>query len=272
VGRKFRIQDALLGDLTDDRLTRDYRVFQRADGHRFSVDDVATAHVAATAHEAWSGAPPKRILDLGTGLGSVLLHLAWVFQDAELVGIEAQDASFELLRRNIERNRLQNRVRILHGDIRDTAILAQAGRDFDLVSGTPPYFPEGSALDAHDAQRAYARVEYRGGVEAYVQAGAYCMHRVQDSALVLCGDSHANGRVQNASKATETAELSVSRRTDIVAKEGKQALFSVWTLVRACDKPLAISELTLRTTDGSLTRDAKMLRAFSGFETPDLMR
>jgi tRNA1Val (adenine37-N6)-methyltransferase len=257
VTAKVVATDPVLGDLTDDRLTRDYRVFQCAKGHRFSVDDVATAYVAAHLANA-----PKRILDLGTGLGSVLLHLAWFFPDAELVGIEAQDVSYELLRRNVARNALGDRVRTLHGDIRELA--AQAGTGFELVTGTPPYFPEGAAIDANVRQRALARVEYRGGVEAYLDAARVCV--AQDGIVVLCGDAHSDARIRSA-----RGDLHVVHRTDIVAKEGKKPLFSVWALRYQPDAETHRT-LTLRTATGELTDDARTLRAFSGFETPAGLR
>jgi tRNA1Val (adenine37-N6)-methyltransferase len=255
MSRKDIFPDPVLGDLTDDRLTRDYRVFQRAKGHRFSVDDVATAYVAA--HCVYE---PKRILDLGTGLGSVLLHLAWFFPEAKLTGIEAQEASFELLQRNVKRNQLESRVETIHGDIRSTEALAQAGRDYDLVSGTPPYFPAGAAIDADDVQRTYARVEYRGGVEDYIEAALQCIKPY--GRIVLCGDAHSDTRVRSS-----MADLAVLHRRDVVAKEGKDPLFSIWVLGRAHAEETRAT-LTLRTCDGSLTDDAKTLRAFSGFETP----
>jgi tRNA1Val (adenine37-N6)-methyltransferase len=257
VTAKVVATDPVLGDLTDDRLTRDYRVFQCAKGHRFSVDDVATAYVAA---ELAKG--PKRILDLGTGLGSVLLHLAWFFPDAELVGIEAQDVSYELLRRNVERNELQKRVRTLHGDIRELAV--HAGTSFDLVTGTPPYFPEGAAIDADVRQRALARVEYRGGVEAYLQAARVCV--AEHGTVVLCGDAYSDARVRDA-----RGDLQVTHRTDVIAKEGKKPLFSVWAL-RLLASDETRRTLTLRTASGELTDDARTLRAFSGFETPAGLR
>ena len=108
---KKTIEDPELGPLTDDQLTRDVRVFQRAKGHRFSSDDVVTAYVA------YRAAPEaRRVLDLGCGLGSVLLQLAWKLPDATLAGIEAQHESFQLLQRNVARSGYAARIRIEHGD------------------------------------------------------------------------------------------------------------------------------------------------------------
>jgi tRNA1Val (adenine37-N6)-methyltransferase len=252
MARVAHLTDPTLGPLTDDRLTSDYRVFQRLRGHRFSVDDVATAYVAASA------APEAtRILDLGTGLGSVLLHLAWVCPKAVLVGVEAQDASFDLLTRNVARNGLQKRVTTIHGDLRDAVVGDTIGGGFDLVSGTPPYFPEGTALTAEDAQRDYARVEYRGGVEAYLAAGrrALAPHGV----LVLCGDKEARPRV-----VASCAPLYLVAERDIVPKAGRRPRFSVWTF-RWTDCAFVHTAITLRDADGGLTDDARRLRRFSGF-------
>ncbi len=157
---KVKLTDPVLGALTDDQLTRDVWLYQRAKGHRFSSDDVATAFVG------FHAAPDaRRVLDLGCGIGSVLLHLAWSLPRAELFGIEAQASSFALLQRNIERNALGSRVTAVHGDLRNEQALAPFGADFELITGTPPYFTPGSALDASDEQREYARIEHRGGVE-----------------------------------------------------------------------------------------------------------
>src|SRR3954465_13977886 len=101
-------------DETRDRLTRDIWLIQRAKGHRFSSDDVVTAWVAA-------GAAPgaSRILDMGCGIGSVLLHLAWTHPNATLVGVEAQDISYDLLARNVAAAEgYRDRITIHHGDLR----------------------------------------------------------------------------------------------------------------------------------------------------------
>lgn len=251
--RRSTIQDPELGPLTDDRLTRDLRVFQRAKGHRFSSDDVVTAYVA------YRAAPEaRRVLDLGCGLGSVLLHLAWKLPAAVLVGIEAQAESFRLLERNVARSGYEARIRIEHGDLRETSWPERLGEPFDLITGTPPYFPPDAALDAHDRQRALARVEYRGGIESYIQSGARLLSRA--GTLVVCGDARA---LQRTTSAAEDTGLSIQSRCDVIARADRDPLFSVWTL--RFDTPAFRAEtLTLRDAAGNPTQDALALRAFSG--------
>jgi tRNA1Val (adenine37-N6)-methyltransferase len=238
---------------TRDRLTRDIWLVQRARGHRFSSDDVITAFVAARA------APDaRRILDLGCGIGSVLLHLAWTHPCATLVGVEAQDVSYELLVRNVAAaERCRDRIAIHHGDLRELA----TEPEFSLVTGTPPYFPIGNAVDAMDTQRAYARIEYRGGIEDYLAAAGRAL--APGGVAVVCGDARASER---ASAGAAAAGLEIVARLDAIPRAGQPALFAVWTLRHATGAPVAAahSALTLRDEAGAVTADARMLRAFSG--------
>ena len=257
-----------MSELTHDRLTRDVTLWQRKKGHRFSSDDTVTAWVAMqTAPTA------TRIADLGCGIGSVLLHLAWSLPQAQLVGIEAQQMSFDLVQRNIVDNGLTARVQAFHGDLRDAAAVAQLGHQFDLVTGTPPYFPPSTALDAMDEQRAYARIEYRGGVEAYIATGAGLL--APGAPLVLCGDADAEPRVH---AAAASHHLQVDARTVVLPRAGERPLFSVWVLRHAPSNvdatldlnvqptaTLTTTTLCLRDAAGERTDDAKRLREFSGF-------
>ncbi|MFM8311479.1 MAG: tRNA1(Val) (adenine(37)-N6)-methyltransferase [Ilumatobacteraceae bacterium] len=256
----------MLDDLTLDRLTADVAVFQRRVGHRLSSDDMVTAWASLQACPS-----PRRVLDLGCGLGSVLLHLAWSLPEAQLDGIEVQDVSFALLQRNVAHNadvaRIGERVAIHHGDFREPAVLSAAGGPFDLVTGTPPYFPPGTASHADDEQRTRARVETRGGIEAYVGAGASVL--APDGRLVVCGDADAEPRMHAAAL---HAALRVVTRWVVIPRAGRPPLFTVWALRRV---PTATPEhadhvpddhvLVLRDEHGERTADARALRAFSGF-------
>ncbi|MBK8411566.1 MAG: methyltransferase domain-containing protein [Sandaracinaceae bacterium] len=223
-----------LGPLTDDALTGGYRVLQRKQGHRYSIDDVLTAHEACRARP-----DATHYVDLGCGLGSVLLMVAYKLPGARVVGVEAQDVSFQLAQQNVERNGQVDRITVQRGDLRDLlqpeprAALLQAlgrGEGPQLISGTPPYMPVGTSTPSPDEQRRYARVELRGGVEAYLAAIGALL--APGGRGVVCCDARTPER---ALRGAAEAGLLPLRRLDAIPREGAEALFSVWTCARQQD-------------------------------------
>ena len=240
-------------ELTSDAITASFRLTQRRRGHRFSVDDLATAWEAARAPTPATAT----YLDLGCGVGSVLLMVAWRLPAARCFGIEAQDISMDLARRNVRDNGLGQRVSLVHGDLREVA------RDWPhgpcaLVTGTPPYLPLGTASASPDPQRAACRIELRGGVEDYLAAAARVL--APDGVVVLCSDGRAPERVLRGAAA---AELAPVRRLDVVPKAGRPPLFSVWTCARETRGTLEHAELIMRDERGERTEESlAMRRAF----------
>jgi tRNA1(Val) A37 N6-methylase TrmN6 len=240
-------------ELTSDAITASFRLTQRKRGHRFSVDDLATAYEAVRAlPDATS------FLDLGCGVGSVLLMVAWRFPNAPGIGIEAQDVSIELARRNVRENGLGERVRLVHGDLREVTRDLPYG-PFDLVTGTPPYLPLGTASASPDPQRAACRLELRGGVEDYLAAAARVLSPA--GVVVLCSDGRAPERVIRGAAA---AALTPVRRVDIVPRAGRSALFSVWTCAREHRGPLQHDELVMRDEHGERTEQSRAMRRTFG--------
>lgn len=246
-----------MDELTDDALTGRFRVFQRRRGHRYSLDDLLTAYAAARARPA-----PARYLDLGCGIASVLLMVTHKLPDAvPAAGIEAQAQSFELARRNVARNGLSDRVRLVHGDLREAAVRAQVGGPFALITGTPPYFPPGEASPSTDAQRTYARIEMRGGIEAYCAAAADLL--APGGLFVVCVSARAEPRVAPAAQA---AGLHVHARREAIPRARRPGLFSVYRL-GVEDRPFVEEPpFVARDADGARTEDHHDLRLF--FDLP----
>ena len=243
-------------ELTSDAITGSFRLLQRRRGHRFSVDDLATAW------EAVRAAPEAgTFLDLGCGVGAVLLMVAWRLPEAKGFGIEAQDISIELARRNVQDNGLAERVSILHGDLRDVT------RDWPhatcaLVTGTPPYLPLGTASASPDPQRAAARLELRGGVEDYLAGAARVLS--PEGVVVVCSDGRAPDRVVRGAAA---ADLIPVRRLDIVPRAGRSPLFSVWTCARTSRGPLEHTAVVMRDEGGERTEASQAMRRAFGLAT-----
>src|ERR1700682_34821 len=151
---------------TLDYLTGHFRIFQYAEGHRYSTDDVLTAWYATQ----WAPTV-SRAADLGSGIGSVALIVAWRLPGATLCTVEAQPMSIRLARKSVRYNGLSSRFALYEGDLRDPAVLANE-EPFDLVTGSPPYFPPGTATKAEHPQAIPARIEVRGTVVDYAAAAA----------------------------------------------------------------------------------------------------
>ena len=242
-------------ELTDDALTGSFRIWQRRRGHRYSLDDVLTAWEAVRARPA-----ARRVLDLGCGIGSVLLMTAWKLPEATFVGIEAQAVSLSLAQRNVLRNDVSERVALYPGDLREIA--PTLGGGFDLVTGTPPYMPPGTSTPSPDAQRTYARIEMRGGVEAYLAAGADRL--APGGRLVVCCDARTPERALEGGRAVGLAPV---RKRDAVPRAGsKGPLFTVWTFARADEAPPCeeAPPFVARTEDGVRTDVYYAVRAFFG--------
>src|SRR5579863_1242745 len=70
---------------TLDAISGHFRIYQLANGHRFSTDDILTAWYGT----AWCPSA-RTALDLGSGIGSVGMVAAWRLPGARWVTVEAQ--------------------------------------------------------------------------------------------------------------------------------------------------------------------------------------
>jgi len=238
-------------------LAGDWRILQRLDGQRWSLDDLVTAWCAA---EETLAAPPTSLLDLGCGIGAVLMLLAWRLPRARAVGIEAQAVSVALARRSLAWNGAADRSAVVHGDLRDPAVLAR-GAAFDLVTGTPPYLRPGSATPSRRTQRGPAHLELRGGIEAYCLAAARWL--APGGRFVTCA---ATAQLRRVSEAATAAGLRVTRRLEVIPRAGKAALFSVHVMRRgsSASLPRLDPPLVVRDAAGQRTPAFRALRERMG--------
>jgi tRNA1Val (adenine37-N6)-methyltransferase len=208
-------------EVTIDALTVGWNIAQRRKGHRHSTDDLLTGWYAV---EVVPDA--RRILDLGSGIGSVGLIALWRSPRATLVAIEAQEISFELLTGNIARNGLASRVRAIHGDLRDVRLAEQ----FDLVTGSPPYWDVSEGIVPADPQKAHARFELRGDVRDYALAARAAL--AKGGRFVFCFPTVQRARAEAACVA---AELALLRARDVVPRAGAAPLFTLFACRRGED-------------------------------------
>ena len=168
----------------------------------------------------------RRILDLGSGIGSVGMLALWRSPAATLVAIEAQEVSFALLADNVARNGLAARVRAIHGDLREVRL----DEEFDLVTGSPPYWDVSEGVVPADSQKAHARFELRGDIRDYARAARAAL--AAHGRFVFCFPTVQRARAE---AACEAAQLRVVRSRDVIPRAGAAALFSLFACRRAED-------------------------------------
>jgi tRNA1(Val) A37 N6-methylase TrmN6 len=244
---------------TLDFICGHFRIFQYAKGHRYSTDDVLTAWYGTT------HAPRvDRAADLGSGIGSVALISAWRLPGATFCTVEAQEMSIRLARKTVEYNGLTARFTLYQGDLRDETILAGEA-PFDLVTGSPPYFPPGTATAADHAQAVPARIEVRGSVAGYAHAASRILAPGGLFAFVF-----PTAQMERALQALDDARLKLIRRRDVAFKEGETPLITLFAASRAEDVPetyeaFVEAPLTIRRRDGGVDAEYSAIRMSFGF-------
>jgi tRNA1Val (adenine37-N6)-methyltransferase len=257
---------------TLDYLCGHYRIFQYERGHRYSTDDVLTA---------WYGTQwaPRvdRAADIGSGIGSVAMISAWRLPGATFCTVEAQEISIRLARKSVAYNGVTDRFTLYHGDLRDEAILAKEER-FDLVTGSPPYFPEGTASKADHEQAVPARIEVRGSVFDYARAASRLLRAGGVFAFVF--PTNQMNRVRTA---LAESKLILLRSREVVFKEGEPSVISLFAASRAEDLPVSFKTptrgkpwveppLIIRDREGSVHPEYATIRLSFGFPPGDVAK
>jgi ribosomal protein L3 glutamine methyltransferase len=99
---------------------------------------VPRSHIAellAGRMRPWLKRSPRRVLDLCTGSGCLAILAARAFPRAEVHASDLSPAALAVARKNVERYRLQKRVRLVRSDL----FAGLPATRYDLVVSNPPY-------------------------------------------------------------------------------------------------------------------------------------
>jgi tRNA1Val (adenine37-N6)-methyltransferase len=213
---------------TLDAISGHFRLFQLRDGHRFSTDDILTAWYGTT----WC--PTARTaLDLGSGIGTVGMICAWRLPGAKFVTVEAQNESVALAKKSARYNGLTDRYEIREGDFREAGILGD-NEKFDLITGSPPYFPPDTGVPSEHPQKLACRFELRGTIADYCLTATKHLAPGGFFVFVFPHEPAQLARVESAAK---SSGLVIVRKRPVVFLEGDPPLVALFGLTRAGDLP-----------------------------------
>lgn len=277
---------------TLDAISGHFRLFQLRAGHRFSTDDILTAWYGT------SWCPTARTaLDLGSGIGTVGMIVAWRWPGARLVTVEAQVASVALARKSARYNGVEDRYEIREGDFRDAAERGQpcpresgapsgapdeladravratgvlrTDEKFDLITGSPPYFPPGTGVASEHPQKLACRFELRGSVADYCSTAA---KHLAPGGCFACVFSYEPAQLARVEAGAREAGLVIVRRRPVVFREGEAPLVGLFGMMRAADLPewfrgqtWTEPDLIIRTREGKIHPEYSAVKLAIGF-------
>lgn len=167
-------------DTLDTLIDGKLRLYQSRTGYRFSLDALLLAHFVTVKR-------CDRIVDLGAGNGPIALLLSHLHPLASLAGLEVQPAMAERAKRSVALNRLDDRVAIVAGDLREIAALFAAS-SCDVVVSNPPFRPASSGRISPNREKQLARHEIKGGLTDFLAAAAYLLRPKGWLALIYAAE------------------------------------------------------------------------------------
>lgn len=148
----------------DDLQYKGLKIIQKDKAFRFGLDAVLLANFA----DVKKG---DSVIDLGTGTGIISILLAGKTAAKSIVGLEIQEDIAEMAGRSVSLNDLEDRVKIVHGDLKESVKLF-GGSSFEVVVSNPPYMIRGGgALNITDT-KTVARHEVLCTLEDVIKSAA----------------------------------------------------------------------------------------------------
>ncbi len=141
------------GERLDDLERGGYRIIQNPSGFCFGMDAVLLSGFAADEIRS-----DEKILDLGTGSGVIPILLEARTRAKDLTGLEILPECADMARRSVALNRLEDKISIVCGDIREAGGLFPAA-SFDVVTCNPPYMIGKHGIRNPEEPKAVARHE-----------------------------------------------------------------------------------------------------------------
>lgn len=147
-----------------DDLQNGYGIIQDPEKFCFGIDAVLLSGFAKVKKG-------ENVLDMGTGTGIIPVLLSAKTEGELFTGLEIQNECAEMAQRSVAMNQLEDRVKIVQGDIKEAADIFGAA-SFDVVTCNPPYMIGQHGLTNPHMPKAIARHEILCTLEDVISQGA----------------------------------------------------------------------------------------------------
>lgn len=162
-------------------------IIQNAKEYCFTSDAV----ILANAVKMKKG---QKVCDLGTGSGIIPILITAKNEGTTAVGIELQTCQVDMATRSIAYNNMQDKVQVIHGDIKNARKIFGSGV-FDAVVSNPPYWEVGTGDMKVSSGIASSRFEVTITLEEIIKSASeivkfggkvYVINKAERLAEMIC--------------------------------------------------------------------------------------
>ena len=154
-----------------DTLLNGNKIVQDTDGFMFGIDAVLLAHFSLDQIKK-----NDKVIDLCTGTGIVpLLQEKAVPSDVSFSAVELQKKYADLAQKSVELNGLENKIKIIQGDIKNVEQLFTK-HSFNVITCNPPYMICEQGKSNPNDEKAIARHEICCTLADVCNAADFLLH------------------------------------------------------------------------------------------------
>ena len=151
-----------LDERIDDLQINNYKIIQNKNGFCFGIDSVILSDFAKDIkNDAF-------VLDLGTGTGIIPILLCAKTNLKKVIGIEIQKEVFEMAKRSILLNNLENKFDIINDNIINLKNYFSKNT-FDVIITNPPYKKNNTGIVNEDKRKFISRHEAMASLEDFIK-------------------------------------------------------------------------------------------------------
>lgn len=147
-----------------DKVNEQISLISKTDGLTFGTDAFLLASYIRPQ-------PKARAVELGTGTGIVSMLLAARSRLSEIHAIEVQEDFASLAERNVSLNSLEEKIKVIHSDIREVRV-RDIGGEVDVVFTNPPYMRTESGKRNESDHKYIARHEVFGDISDFCSSAS----------------------------------------------------------------------------------------------------
>jgi tRNA1Val (adenine37-N6)-methyltransferase len=153
------------------------KIIQNTQGFCFGIDSILLSNFASDIKKE------SRIIDLGTGTGVIGILLSAKTKAREVVGLEVQQEVYEMAKRSVKLNHLEEKVTLINANIKEIENGLDIGT-FDAVVTNPPYKKDNTGLKNENEKKLISRHEITANLDDFIRIASRILKDKKDFYMV----------------------------------------------------------------------------------------